>query len=142
MNAPKAPGLASRARAGWSGGERAEGARQTTPEGRQALRGVPARPVTPGRHPHRAKKGRIHEHWTAWQPEHAEQGGDGAHAAEARIASMSQSTGTSLRNMANQPGGLVSRRSTSRASGRRLMPEIAPSTAATPCSARASSTYL
>ncbi|AXE23922.1 hypothetical protein C0216_11040 [Streptomyces globosus] len=57
MNAPKAPGLASRARAGWSGGERAEGARQTTPEGRQALRGVPARPVTPGRHPPPSQEG-------------------------------------------------------------------------------------
>ncbi|AEY94316.1 hypothetical protein SHJG_p201 (plasmid) [Streptomyces hygroscopicus subsp. jinggangensis 5008] len=47
--------MASRARAGWSGGERAEGARQTTPEGRQALRGVSARPVARYRHPHRAK---------------------------------------------------------------------------------------
>lgn len=56
VNAPKAPGLASRACAGWSGGERAEGARQTTPEGRQALRGVSARPVARYRHPHRAKQ--------------------------------------------------------------------------------------
>ncbi|TFE54714.1 hypothetical protein E3E14_07230 [Streptomyces sp. ICN441] len=55
MNAPKAPGLASRARAGWSGGERAEGARQATSEGRQALRGVSARPVARYRHPHRDK---------------------------------------------------------------------------------------
>ncbi|MQS18197.1 hypothetical protein F7Q99_40010 [Streptomyces kaniharaensis] len=55
MNAPKAPGLASCACAGWSGGERAEGARQTTPEGRQALRGVSALSVACGRPPPRQK---------------------------------------------------------------------------------------
>ncbi|WP_199820456.1 hypothetical protein [Streptomyces sp. NRRL F-2664] len=42
------PGQLGRSRGPrWSGGERAEGARQTTPEGRQARRGVPDRPVPP-----------------------------------------------------------------------------------------------